>query len=828
MGMKKFYIFLILLSVFSIPLAAQENPRIDAERFVEATNGSEDDGLIQKLEQAEKHYKKGYYERSYRLYKEVFQKADGTASLNYKLGISALYGGNPQEAAQYFLKSVPSVAGDYHLQLGYAYQASFEYNRAREAFTQYYKSLSGIKKERFSPQYEQLLSECDFGFSHTGDSVPAFVKNAGPLVNTYYHEYGAVVNAAHSRIFYTSRRPNRFSDVPDRRDEPEEKIYAVVYQDQEFSEREKENRLNAGPHSAVAGISPEEDLLYIYHGRKRSGQIRVADITRKKVEKPLRIDRRIDRKISQETTLSETRDGEVFFISDRRGGIGGKDIWTAKHKRANRFTRPKNLGPEINTSFNEEAVRVSPDGQTLYFASEGHPGFGGYDIYKVERDQDGTWGEPENMRQPVNSPQDDLFYFPLADAHTAFISSSRPGGKGGLDIYRIIDDLRVPFTITGKVTDKENDDPLYARVALIDEYQNEELKSVFTDSVSGRYEIAVADTSNYALHVNAEGYKMKTGDISRPHERDARLTRDFTLEKLRHPYKLYGLIYEEESRKPIAAEILFSPVGTDSVTHRIFSDREDGSYSITFADKKNYEMTVRARNYYGHSEELLLAGTIGDEEEKNIALEKSIPEYTLTGRLTEEGTDDPVPAEIAVFGASEEKSAEIIYADSLSGKYSITVDDRGPFLVEMNADGYFFVNFGVEFHPDSTLKVKNVDMRPMKKGASIVAENILFNSGKATLRAGSYDELDRLVRLLKENPSVRIEVAGHTDNTGSASLNKKLSRQRALSVKRYLESEGIEAERIEYQGYGLEQPIAPNNTPEGRAKNRRVEIEVIE
>ncbi|MFW5889766.1 MAG: OmpA family protein [Marinilabiliaceae bacterium] len=827
--MRSFLATIMLMLVAGLPLASQENFPIDPDPLIkEASNEEEQQEALKKLDEAEKHYAKGYYEGSYQAYQDLYEITDDVPSLNYKLGISALYGNKAREAAQFLLESVPSVADDYHLQLGYAFQAAFEYSRAKEAFGKYFNSLSGLKKKHFRPHYIQLMKECDFGDAHANDSVPAFVKNPGPVVNTYYDDYGAVENSRHHRIFYTTRRPKKLPEELGGRNEFEERVFSASFKDDEFSEGEEVANLNAPPHSAVAGIAPDEDILFIYHGRKRNGQVRGADITRREVEKPKRVDQRIDKKIFCETAMTETSSGEVFFISDREGGEGGKDIWTARHKGGNRFTKPVNLGPGINSPHDEEAVHATSDGQTLYFASNGHPGYGGYDIYKVKREKNGDWGVPENMGQPVNSPQDDLFYFPTSDPHVAFISSSRPGGQGGLDIYKIQDDLRIPFTITGTVTGEENDEPLYARVALIDEQQNEEVQSLYTDSASGEYSIAVEDTSHYGLHVIAEEYKMETSDPGWPDERNAVVTRDFELEKLMHPYKLYGMVYDQESREPIAAEILFRPSGTDSVAHRVFSDTEEGSYSITFADKKDFDMTIRAQDYYSHEEELLLSRTEGDEEEKNIGLEKSTTEYTLTGRVAEEETDDPVPAEIAVFGASEDDAAEVIYADSISGKYSITVDDPGPFLVEMNADGYFFTNFSLKFHPDTTLKVKNVRMRPMTRGAKIVAENILFATGKATLRSESYQELDRLVKLLKENPSVKIEVAGHTDNTGSASLNKRLSKERALSVKRYLETKGIGSGRIEYEGYGPDEPIAPNNTSEGRAQNRRVEIEVIE
>jgi len=115
----------------------------------------------------------------------------------------------------------------------------------------------------------------------------------------------------------------------------------------------------------------------------------------------------------------------------------------------------------------------------------------------------------------------------------------------------------------------------------------------------------------------------------------------------------------------------------------------------------------------------------------------------------------------------------------------------------------------------------------MESGVKIVIENILFTSGKATLLPSSFKELDKLAELLRTNSNTRIEVSGHTDNVGSAATNKKISKERALTVRNYLVSRGIEEERVEYQGYGFDQPIAPNDTPEGKAQNRRVEIKIL-
>ena len=124
----------------------------------------------------------------------------------------------------------------------------------------------------------------------------------------------------------------------------------------------------------------------------------------------------------------------------------------------------------------------------------------------------------------------------------------------------------------------------------------------------------------------------------------------------------------------------------------------------------------------------------------------------------------------------------------------------------------------------------NLDMSliKVKVGKRVVLNNILFQTGKSILTAGSYTELDRLLGILNENALMKIEISGHTDNTGSLALNNKLSEDRAKAVVEYLVQKGIDRSRLEFKGYGPQQPIADNSTAAGRTQNRRVEFKILE
>ena len=201
--------------------------------------------------------------------------------------------------------------------------------------------------------------------------------------------------------------------------------------------------------------------------------------------------------------------------------------------------------------------------------------------------------------------------------------------------------------------------------------------------------------------------------------------------------------------------------------------------------------------------------------------------YTVCGTIKNEKDQSPVYSALIFYPVGKSTPELTVYSDSVSSKYSANLLTRGPYWVDLEAPGYFFANDAIQFGKDEQLLTRNYTLKKMDAGVKIVIENILFNTGKATLKPSSFEELDKFAKLLIKNPKVCIEVSGHTDNVGAASYNKKLSKNRALTVKNYLVNHGVEEERISYEGYGMEQPIESNATAAGRAKNRRVEIQVL-
>ncbi len=826
--MKTFYTVLFLVTLILSAASAQENPAIDKKSYF--TNP---DGLVRikkDFRLAEKYYQKGQgtYDEALKHYLKLFQYDPESHALNYKIGVCYLFTSNKKASLEYFLKSAPEVARDYYLLLGRSYQFNLMFDEANAAYTKHMESLSKWKKFDFRKEYAQLIEECNTGKEILKDSLSAFVINLGPIINSYYDEYGAYLPFDDTLIYYTSKRPKVEPRKRESRFKYNERLLTsnnATYQPARYASELP--KLGFNDNTSLAGVDHHQKRIFIYRGATHHGRLFSAKYNGKRWKTKL-LKGKINHIAYKETSISIADDGTTYYVTNRRGGLGGKDIWVAKQVAENKFKEIKNLGAPINTPFDEEGVFVAPDGNTLFFSSNGHKGMGGFDVYKSTKNEDGTWSHPINMGHPINSPSDELFYHPTADTMVALYSTIRGDSYGGLDIYKIQIDPRIPFKLIGSVTDSEDGSILPAAVNLYDGKSQRLLQSTSVDSIAGIYLFDLEDVGDYFITVDYEGYKSITENVVCPENKYETIVQDFRTEKLKHPFTLIGKVYDLDKYTPLQAALTFRLAHQDSVIARVVSSDSTGKYSVTFEDKFDMIIDVAAEDYFEVQEPLNATNEPNNIISKDLALKRSKIDYTLTGRILQEESNAPVRAAISFFAPNSSEPFAIVISDSVEGKYTANIDNPGPFLLEIEANGYFFLNETYQFPEGQTYTAKNFTLKKMETGVKFVVNNILFNTGKASLMPESFKELDKLADLLQKNAGIRIEVSGHTDNVGSASVNKKISKSRALTVKNYLVSRGVEQDRIEYEGYGFDQPIAPNDTPDGRAKNRRVEVKIIQ
>ncbi|MCR4964245.1 MAG: OmpA family protein [Bacteroidales bacterium] len=512
-------------------------------------------------------------------------------------------------------------------------------------------------------QYTDVLTEAQKGLANSKFAIEAMkspvayeLKNMGPNINSEWDESLAALTADDETIIFTVRRP---------KDEHtvcafcvnEEDLYSAELRGGEWTPRKVlASPVTTGYNEGAQSISPDGNYL-LYTMCNADYGLGSCDLYwAKRIGDRWSRPRNFGTPVNTgawESQPSMAADGvTIYFASSRPGGFGGMDIWKTTMTSEGAFTAPENLGATINTPEDDAAPFIHSDGHTLYFASNGRVGMGGYDLYYSTLLPDGSWSEPKNLGYPINTWNDEINIFINAQGTTAYISSDKDGGFGGLDLYSFdLDDNLRPSPVTyikGRISDGETGTPLQADIQMIDLETRQLLVGTTSDAETGEYLACVHTGKNVLLNVSRPGYPF---------------------------------------------------------------------YSENFQVEKSY---TQLKPY-----------------------------------------------------------------------------------------------------------IKDIVLQPAEVGTVVILNNIFFDFDRSDLKPESFVELDRLVDYLSHN-KVRIEIGGHTDNTGSAEYNEKLSQERAKSVYNYLIAHGIAESRLAYRGYGMQKPIATNDTEEGRAKNRRTEFTIIQ
>jgi outer membrane protein OmpA-like peptidoglycan-associated protein len=224
--------------------------------------------------------------------------------------------------------------------------------------------------------------------------------------------------------------------------------------------------------------------------------------------------------------------------------------------------------------------------------------------------------------------------------------------------------------------------------------------------------------------------------------------------------------------------------------------------------------------------------SIGASDLVRIKLPEAVkpePVVLVMGRTLNAKTNEPLSADIFFEDLTTRKEVGEAISDPQTGSYRITLTKGKNYGIRAEAKGYLSVNENFELASILEYKeiTKDLLLVPIVVGESILLNNVFFQQGRATLKSESFPELDRLVRIMQDNPTVKIELGGHTDNVGNKEALKVLSENRVGAVKNYLIEKGISKERITGKGYGGEVPVVPNTTEANRQRNRRVEFKIV-
>lgn len=406
-----------------------------------------------------------------------------------------------------------------------------------------------------------------------------------------------------------------------------------------------------------------------------------------------------------EGTCSVTADGNflIYTSCDTPDSQGSCDLYSVE-KVGGEWQSPKNMGPKINSSSWDSQPSLSADGRLLFFSSNRRGGVGGNDIWYASRNVDGTWSEAKNIGAPINTTKDEISPFLFFNNETLFFASDGHLGFGGMDIF-------LSRYSAGQFQQPEN-------LGLpINDHQDQ--VALF---ITAQKDYAYYSELNTGGNANDRAFLYR---FKFPEEID--LGEKLTVTG--------GQVIHAKTREPISAKISLVSLANDSTRYQFQSNGQNGAFLMLY------------------------------------------PEQDATGLYVEK-------------------------------------------------QGFLPKIYNVDRDSIKNVKDLKVELVPISSGEEFVFENIFFDFDSFQLKSESLSSLRRLYRFLEDNPKVSIRITGHTDNLGSDEYNLHLSLQRAQSVQRYLEGEGILPNRIQVEGKGFWEPMVPNTSSYNQALNRRITVSI--
>lgn len=574
--MKKIYILSCLLGPLSL---LAQNVEFDKNLFKEQKTEFKE--AVKNIEVGDEYYfsqPMARYPQAMPYYEAANKFNPNNGELNFKIGMCYLNSNLKFKALSYFEKAYklkPDVSPDIHFYLGKGSQLAKEWDKAIAEYELYKKSANPKESADLIAQATKKSAECASGKKLQASPIRVWIDNMGGNVNTDAPEYGMIMNADATEIYFTSRRPNTTGGGKDEYiNEWFEDIYTSKRVNGAWTPALNVGApLNTKGHDATVALSPDGSKMIIYLDDNGDGNLYESLKKNDVWGKPKKLDDDICSPYHESSAWYSSDGKKLYFISNRplegkKGAPKDKDIyvasWNAEKKRWDNVTR---LPETINSKYEEDGVFLHPDGKTMYFSSQGHTSMGGYDVFYSVLQDNGSWSAPVNVGYPVNTPDDDVFFVVSASGKNAYMTSFREDGFGEKDLYKItfLGEEKQPLLNTedillassgvpvsekviepkvevrksemallkGVVRDAKTNKPLEASIELINNENNTVLAEFSSDATTGKFLVSLPAGKNYGIAVKVNGYLFHSENFEIPKESDYQeFTKDVYMKKV--------------------------------------------------------------------------------------------------------------------------------------------------------------------------------------------------------------------------------------------------------------------------------------------------------
>jgi len=473
---KSLFLFLMLTCIYSIGYTQNKAIALNVKTFDKADKAN--------LDKAEDFFLQEYYTLALPIYEDLIEKYPNETYLQYRLGMCYLKKQDAYDKAVLYLKPIAESdpdAADIKYFLGIAYHLTYQFDEAIKVFNEYLNQKIDDEQQQIT---KRLIENCMNAKVLVATPAEVTITNIGAPINSEASEYVPVISSDEQTMLFTyvgKRSKGGFEDIF---------ISEKSANGQWKNPEPLGDNINGYNHDACIAISPDGQTLFIYKDSKeKKGEIYYSKLSGNSWSDPKPLLGEVNTN-HWEGSASLSADGKtLYFTSDKPAGLGGRDIYKATLINDSIWGNIENLGPTINTPYNDDAPFIHPDGRTLVFSSEGHNSMGGYDIFHTQLQLNGTWLPPTNIGFPINSPDRDTYYVLSADGKTGYFSSGRPGGYGLQDIYSVMPGLVgfIPTIAVVKGSITLNNQPAEAEIIVTIQSSEETHSKLGSNSVTGEY-----------------------------------------------------------------------------------------------------------------------------------------------------------------------------------------------------------------------------------------------------------------------------------------------------------------------------------------------------
>jgi len=722
--------------------------------------------------------------------------------------------------------------------LGMLYHLDYQFNNAIKSFRKYLE-LAG-KNDQYVLYAQRMIEVCRNAIEITNSSYDLEIENVGYPISTKNNEFSPLISADETIMFFMRIEENaenwkigRFETQGNAK---------IMYSLNNIGQWEEPQLLKIDlpekeEYVALAGLAPDGERIFLQIGEGRKADIYEGYFSDGSVVNLEKLPNSINSK-HWEGRVSISPDGlTLYFSSDRPGGFGGKDLYKIEKNEKGYWGKAQNLGNKINTSYDEDAPFIHPSNNSIYFSSEGHKTIGGFDIFiAAKNNQD--WDEPKNIGYP-NSTKDDIYFVVSANGETGYFSTFQNNLLDNHHIYRVNLKKSIPLTLVkGTILAGENLQPVNVKIKVIDKTTNEKVKYIYNPNPNtGKYLMIFPPRKNYDMIIEAENFLPQIINLYVPNQTS------------------FYELFQEIKLYPITSlgKVIGEQISVNNTFYNI--------YETSFADSILKQHNEESEKDYGQLLQIvediinttdsmgieLLDNQYELERTKNDSLRVQL-NYDKLLDLVEIAFETTDSVSLAILDENtlynEESMQTYFYAADNDVKdlnmYIIdgdTMYTAPPISTSSNdKTSSFIMSRDKLIQKNKEPQIVEIDEKAeilkiknsKKEDRKIILETVVyFDQNQANIKKGFQEELNQIAQLIINNFYLGIEIEGYTDSQGEDDYNLKLSRQRANNVLQYLMNEGINPQKAIVKAFGKVQSVE-EATDEERMKNRKVDIKIFE